>query len=149
MPFLRLGKKVDFTQKIVIDANVWVRYVAQGKHATLLSIIRKYEFLVFCNNYLLHEIFNACTTNDWYTENEARNVVNAIRKVVSGTTETAVFRLSKDPKDNYLFDLAVQNNCRFIVSDDRLLRETPLKPVPVKTTSWFIKHYPPPHLENV
>ncbi len=72
--------------------------------------------------------------------------MDAIKTVVSGTTETAIFRLSKDPKDNYIFDLAIQNNCRFIVSDDRLLRETSLKPIPVRTTSWFIKHYPPPRL---
>lgn len=134
---------MDFIQKIVIDANVWVRYIAQRKHPVLLRIIRKHNFTVFCNNCLLHEIFNACITNHWYTETEAVQVVNAIKTVVSGTTETAIFRLSKDPNDKYLFDLAIQNNCRFIVSDDRLLRETPLKPLPVKITGWFIKHYPP------
>lgn len=146
MPFLKVEKNVDFTQRIVIDANVWARYVAQRNHKVLLTIIRRYEFSVICNNYLLHEIFNACITNNWYTENEAGKVVAAIKAIVSGTTETAIFRLSEDPKDNYLFDLAIQNNCRFIVSDDRLLRDTPLKPVPVKTTGWFIKHYPPPRL---
>jgi predicted nucleic acid-binding protein len=87
----------------------------------------------------------ACTNNNWYTQKEATKVVQAIKTAVSGTTETAIFRLSKDPKDNYLFDLAIQNNCRFIVSDDKMLRETPLKPIPVRTTNWFIKHYPVRH----
>lgn len=131
-PFLKAGKPVDFTQKIVIDANVWVRYVAQQKHLVLLTLIRRYEFVVLCNNYLLHEIFNACITNKWYTEAEARKIISAIKTVVTGTTETAIFRLSKYPKDNYIFDLAIQNNCSFIVSDDRQLRETSIKPIPVK-----------------
>jgi predicted nucleic acid-binding protein len=46
------------------------------------------------------------------------------------------------PKDNYLFDLAIQKNCSFIVSDDGLLQRMKLKPVPVKSTNWFLKHYP-------
>lgn len=145
-PYLKAERSADFTQKIVIDANTWIRYVGMNKQETLFMIMQSYRLLVICNNYLLHEIFNACIENEWYTSKQAFHIIMELKKMVYGTTETAIFRLSKDPKDNYIFDLAIQNNCRFIVSDDRLLRETSLKPIPVRTTSWFIKHYPPPRL---
>jgi predicted nucleic acid-binding protein len=57
-------------------------------------------------------------------------------------TERSVYRLSPDPKDNYLFDLAIQNNCVFIISDDSKLLRFKLKPLPVHSTAWFIKKFP-------
>lgn len=57
------------------------------------------------------------------------------------TTENAVYGLSPDPKDNYLFDVAVQNACVFIISDDSRLLQFSLKPIPVHTSQWFLKTF--------
>ena len=93
------------------------------------------------NNYLLSEIFTAIVENGWMTEKKATLVIDFIRKIALMTTESAVYRLSPDPKDNYLFDLAVQNNCVFIITDDSLLLQLPLKPVPVHSSAWFLKTF--------
>jgi predicted nucleic acid-binding protein len=75
-------------------------------------------------------------------EKVARQTVNLIEQFCYRTTENAVYRISPDPKDNYLFDLAVQFNCQFIISDDTELPAFSLKPVPVKSTNWFFKNFP-------
>ncbi len=73
---------------------------------------------------------------------KALNVIEYIKKITLNFIEAANYRLSPDPKDNYLFDLSLQNNCLVIVSDDSELLQFILKPVPVHTSVWFLKHFP-------
>lgn len=127
--------------KIVIDANVWIKYARSKDIAPLLNRLIAYNLLPVANNYLLSEIFTAVVGNGWMTEKSATNLISFIRKIAFMTTENAVYRLSPDPKDNYLFDLAVQNTCVFIISDDGELARFTLKPVPVHTSGWFLKTF--------
>ncbi len=127
--------------KIVIDANVWIKYARSKDIAPLLNRIIAFNLIPVANNYLLSEIFTAVVENEWMTTKVATNMISFMRKVVLMTTENAVYGLTPDPKDNYLFDLAVQNNCVFIISDDAVLLEFTLKPVPVHTSGWFLKTF--------
>jgi predicted nucleic acid-binding protein len=77
--------------------------------------------------------------NVWIKYARAKDIAPLLDRSV---TENAVYGISPDPKDNYLFDIAVQNNCVFIISDDTQLVHFKLKPVPVHTTSWFLKKFP-------
>jgi predicted nucleic acid-binding protein len=128
--------------KILVDANVWIKYARAKEIAPLLDRFVTYRFLPVINNYLLGEIFDALVENTWMDQKQATSLITFIRKVTYSVTERAVYGLSPDPKDNYLFDLAVQNNCVFIVSDDSKLLHFKLKPVPVHSTSWFLKKFP-------
>lgn len=128
--------------KIIVDANVWIRYARSKDIAPLLNRFVSYNLLPVANNYLLSEIFDAVIENQWMTERVASNMISFIQKFVVITAESAVYRLSPDAKDNYLFDLAIQNNCVFIVSDDSILQQFGLKPVPVHSSGWFIKTFP-------
>ncbi len=69
------------------------------------------------------------------------NIFLFIRKVTIAVTEKAVYGLSPDANDNYLFNLAIQTNCVFIISDDKKLSAFRLKPLPVHSTSWFLKTF--------
>jgi putative PIN family toxin of toxin-antitoxin system len=128
--------------KIVIDANVWIRYARAKDIAPLLNILISYNFLPVVNNYLLSEIFDALVENKWMHENDAQKIITFIRKIALADAERAVYALSPDPKDNYLFDLAVQNNCVFIITDDTKLLDVQLKAVPVYSANWFQKKFP-------
>lgn len=127
--------------RIVIDANVWIKYARSRDIAPLLDRLVAYNFLPVVNNYLLAEIFTAVVENGWMKEKAANQLIEFIRTIVLQTAETAVYRLSPDPKDNYLFDLAVQNNCLFIITDDTELLGFRLQPVPVHTSGWFLKTF--------
>jgi len=127
---------------ILIDANVWIKYARAKEIAPLLNRFVSYHFLPVTNNYLLGEIFDALVENKWMDQKQANSLITFIRKVTYAVTERAVYGISPDPKDNYLFDLAIQNNCVFIISDDSKLLHFKLKPVPVHTTSWFLKKFP-------
>ena len=95
--------------KIIIDANVWIKYACSKDIAPLLNRIIAYNFLLVVNNYLLSEIFIALLENKWMKEKNANLTIEFIKKISLMVTDKAVYRLSPDPKDNYLFDLAAQN----------------------------------------
>jgi putative PIN family toxin of toxin-antitoxin system len=128
--------------KIIIDANIWIHFARSKDIAPLLDRIIAYNLLPVVNNYLLSEIFNALVENKWMHENNAAKIIAFIRKVAFTDTERAVYALSPDPKDNYLFDLAVQNNCVFILTDDTKLLHIQMKPLPVYSCNWFFKKFP-------
>lgn len=128
--------------KIIIDANVWIKYARSKDIAPLLNRIIVYNFLPVVNNYLLSEIFNALLENKWMKEKNAILIIEFIKKISLIVTEKAVYRLSPDPKDNYLFDVAVQNACIFMITDDSQLLQFTLKPISVHTSKWFLKTFP-------
>lgn len=127
---------------IIIDANVWIKFARSKNITPLLDRFVDFRFLPIVNNYLLSEIFNALVENKWMNVTQATGVIEFIKKISLVTTESSVYRLSPDPKDNYLFDLAIQNNCVFIISDDSKLLYFKLKPLNVHSTSWFLKKFP-------
>ena len=127
---------------IIVDANVWIRYARVKDIAPLINRFTAYNIVPVANNYLLSEVFKAIVENGWMNEKQANNITLFIRKIALMVIETAVYRISPDPKDNYLFDLAIQNSCVFIISDDSELLQFQLKPVPVHTTNWFLKTFP-------
>jgi len=69
-------------------------------------------------------------------------LVNLITSVGIVKAGKAVYALSPDHKDNYLFDLGIQNNCVFIISDDLKLLSFKMKPLPVQSCNWFLKQFP-------
>ncbi len=127
---------------ILIDANVWIKYARAKNIAPLLDRLVAYHLLPITNNYLLGEVFKVLVENKWMDQYQSSNTIVFIRKVTYVVTERAVYGISPDPKDNYLFDLAIQNNCIFIISDDSKLQHFKLKPIPVHSTSWFLKKFP-------
>lgn len=127
---------------VIFDANVWIKFARSRNIAPLLDRMVAYQFLPIVNNYLLAEIFEALVENKWMNKSQAAIIIDYIRNIALVVTEKAVYRLIPDPKDNYLFDLAIQNNCVFIITDDSKLLQLKLKPLPVHSTSWFLKKFP-------
>lgn len=127
---------------IVIDANVWIKFARSKDIAPVAIRLFEYSFVPVVNQYLFTEIFEAITENKWMTDKQAENLLLLLRQVCYFTTETSVYRLSPDPKDNYLFDLAIQNNCPFIISDDSKLLEFRFQSIKVKSSNWFFKNFP-------
>jgi predicted nucleic acid-binding protein len=101
---------------LLVDANVWIKFARSKNIFPLLDRFVTYRFLPVTNNYLLAEIYEALVRNKWMDERQVANLVSFIRKIAHPVTERAVYGISPDPEDNYLFDLAVQNNCVFIIS---------------------------------
>jgi hypothetical protein len=108
----------------------------------LTERFKAYQIIPYANNYLLSEVFDALVKNDWADTKEALRMIDFMKKICGMHVESAIYSLSLDEKDNYLFDLAIQNNSAFIVSNDLDLLSFTLKPVPVRSSNWFLEHFP-------
>ncbi|WP_153796575.1 putative toxin-antitoxin system toxin component, PIN family [Foetidibacter luteolus] len=127
---------------IVLDANVWIRFARSRSLAALVNSIALYKLMPVTNNYLLSEVFDIILKHKWATASEARRYIDYVKSISMFITENVVYRLSPDPKDNFLFDIAIQHNCSVIISDDTELLSFRMQPVKVKSVSWFFKNFP-------
>ncbi|MBN8859626.1 MAG: putative toxin-antitoxin system toxin component, PIN family [Sphingobacteriales bacterium] len=109
------------TTLIVLDANTWIRFARNKGIEPLFARIEAYDLMPVVNSYMLTEIFKVLVRNEWMTEAQSLKVIDFIKSIVVIKTEQAVYRISPDPKDNYLFDLAIQTNAAYIISDDSAL----------------------------
>ena len=128
--------------KVVIDANVWIRFARSKDITPLMNRFLLYNFVPVINSYLLSEIFDAVVEQKWMQKEQAQKLINFIASISLVKAGKAVYALSPDPKDNYLFDLAIQNNCLFLITDDSVLLSFEMKPIHTHSTNWFLKHFP-------
>lgn len=126
-------------KKCCIDSSVWVKYAGHHKASTLLRYITKHNLLVYGDNYLLGEIHQALMIGFGFTVKEADKVIQMILPFIIINAPHNLFRLSKDPKDNYLYDLCIQNNCSYLITIDKELLTDVNAPFQRKTDAWLKK----------
>ncbi len=124
-------------QKCCIDSCVWVKYAGYFKTASLLRYISENNLLVYADNYLLGEVHEALISGFGFTLKEADQVILLISPFVIIKTPRNVFRIAKDAKDNYLYDLCIQNNCRYLITIDKAILADVNAPFIRKTDAWL------------
>ena len=112
------------------------------KHQPFIKLHYSLQILTGSYNYLLSEVFDALIENKWMQKKQADLLIAFIKKISFVYVEKATYRISPDPKDNYLFDLAIQTNCVFIISDDKILSSFSLQPIPIHSSNWLFKQFP-------
>lgn len=102
--------------KCCIDSCVWVKYAGHFKTSSLLRYIIENKLLVYADNYLLGEIHETLIEGFNFSVTDADKIIQLISPFMIIDAPRNIFRLSKDAKDNYLYDLCIQNNCRYLVT---------------------------------
>ena len=127
---------------LVVDTSVFLTYAAYDKIYRLIDAIDKYDLIVYVNDELLNEI--------------ERNLVNSVRAenadpklIFESIKENTVlvkiensYTQSPDPKDNFLFDLAIQTNSEILVTQEKALLNFENSPVKIHDLKWFKETYP-------
>jgi len=126
-------------KKCCIDSCVWVKYAGHFRASTLLRYIIENNLLVYADNYLLAEIHEALVEGFNFTVNEADKTIQLISPFMIIDAPRNIFRLSKDAKDNYLYDLCIQNNCRHLITIDKEILSDTHAPFIRKTDAWLKK----------
>lgn len=127
-------------KKCCIDSCVWVKYAGHFKTATLLRYIAANNLLVYADNYLLSEIHDALIEAFDFTVSEADKIIQLISPFIIIEAPRNIFRLSKDANDNYLYDLCIQNNCRYLITIDNDILTDTNAPFIRKTDAWLKKN---------
>ena len=125
--------------KIVIDTSVWVSVIRNIQLAELTKIIRRKRITVFVCGELIGELFDVFYRAKHYKKfniqiEEFFNQINLITTTFS-IKQNRDFKECPDPKDNYLFDLAIQSQADYLVTGDKTVLDTPINP-PTKIISF-------------
>lgn len=93
--------------------------------------------MVYADNYLLGEVHEALLKKFDFAVKEADAIVRLVRAGVIITTPVNRYRLANDPEDNYLYDLCIQNNCRYLITIDKQILSDNSAPFLRKTDAWL------------
>jgi putative PIN family toxin of toxin-antitoxin system len=126
-------------KRCCIDSCVWIKYAGHLKSATLLRYINENKLIVFADRYLLAEIHDALVSVFHFSFNEANYLIRTIEPYIVIVTPRSIYRLSPDPKDNYLYDICIQYNCKYLITIDKALLLDENAPFIRKTDAWLKK----------
>ena len=126
----------------VLDTSVYLTYASHNKIYRLENAIKLFGLVVFSSKFLLDELYKnipKVLVSDELTPQEILN------KIIRFTTLVPIiprFSNSPDPKDNFLFDLALQTNSEVIVTKEKVLLNFIESPIPIHDIKWFKEKFP-------
>ena len=111
----------------VFDTNIWVSYMITAKYDKLESMLTdNVHFLRSAPSLAeLHEVLSRKKFQKYKVDVD-KTIAFYINLTEFCETKP-MFKDCPDPKDNFLFDLAIQGKANYLVSGDKKVLETPLK----------------------
>ena len=120
-----------------MDSCVWVKYAGHFRTATLLHYISQNKLLTFTDKYLLGEIHEALIQGFEFTIPESDKITQLISPFIIIAAQRNIYSMSKDAKDNYLYDFCIQNNLRYLITIDKEILTDKSAPFIRKTDAWL------------
>lgn len=111
--------------RLVLDVNIWVSYILQSRLKVLAFIILRHELSVFCAPPLMAELEDVLGRPKItkYLTLPPQDYLDFIASLTISMSPEASFADAPDPKDNFLFDLALAADASHLVTGDKLLLE--------------------------
>lgn len=131
---------------LVIDTSVFINYTRHQKLYRLIDAIFTYDLIVYISPELIEELEKNIP------ETSAVDLPQFVYDGYLDTIKSACiifepvpqYNDSPDPKDNFLWDIALQTNSEIIVTKEKALLGFKNSPIPVHDLKWFKEMYPVP-----
>jgi len=121
--------------RTVFDTNIWVSYFIGEKTGEIMNLTEK--SIVFLHSTLsvdeLREVLSRKKIKKYNFEIE--DLILFYTNISEFCHTEPEFEDCPDPKDNFLFDLAIQGNAKYLVSGDKGVLETPVENKTLKVTT--------------
>ena len=127
---------------LIIDTSVYLTYAAYDKVYRLVNIVEKYHLNLFINDTLLYELQNNIPRVLKVNTATVETIISEIKMITTVVNVIPTFTQSPDPKDNFLFDLAIQTNSEILVTQEKALLNFENSPVKIHDLKWFKETYP-------
>jgi len=113
--------------RTVFDTNIWVSYMITAKYTEL-------EAMLTNNVHFLRSAPSLAELQEVLSRKKFQKYKVDVEKTIAFYTNLTEFCETKpmftdcpDPKDNFLFDLAIQGKASYLVSGDKKVLETSIK----------------------
>src|SRR5687768_7351415 len=107
----------------VIDANIYVSYIIGDKLDELFLFVQEKDFEIFISNALIDELTDVLKRDKFkkYLKKPVYEYVKAVRQFGYHVEPPSLIINSPDPKDDYLFVLALSTGSTIVTGDKSLL----------------------------
>ena len=126
--------------KTVFDTNIWISYFIKGRFTELVDLMANFDVEFFRAMELSNELLSVISRDKFkkYLTLPLDKYISFYEKISTLIAIKKEFFGCRDPKDNFLFDLAFQSNAKYLVSGDRDVMETEIdKPLNVVSLTKF------------
>ncbi len=105
-------------------------------------MVVKYRMVIFVNDILIIELERNLPKIIKSPPVSYQKIMEEILLLTTYINTVKLFDKSPDPKDNFLFDIAIQTGSEVIVSDEKKLLNYKESPVAIKSLGWFKENFP-------
>ena len=114
--------------RTVFDTNIWISYFLYEKFNELIRLRRECNVLFLRSALSLSELKEVITRKKFQSKNfNVEKLIDFYNGITEFCETKPLFKDCPDPKDNFLFDLAIQGKANYLVSGDKKVLETQLK----------------------
>ena len=114
--------------RTVFDTNIWISYFINEKFSELIELRRECSVLFLRSAPSLSELKEVITRKKFKPKNfNVEKLIDFYHGITKFCETKPLFKDCHDPKDNFLFDLAIQGKANYLVSGDKKVLETQLK----------------------
>ena len=111
--------------RTVFDTNIWISYFLNENFSELIELRRKNYVLFLRSTPSLSELKEVITRKKFQSKNfNVEKLLDFYNGITEFCETKPLFKDCPDPKDNFLFDLALQGKARYLVSGDKKVLET-------------------------
>ena len=114
--------------RTVFDTNIWISYFLNEKFSELIKLRRECSVIFLRSTPSLSELKEVITRKKFKSKNfNVEKLIDFYNGITEFCETEPLFKDCPDPKDNFLFDLAIQGKANYLVSGDKKVLETRFK----------------------
>jgi uncharacterized protein len=109
--------------RVVLDTNIWITYIIKAKLDELVHLTIDNDITILTSNHLIDELSEVLSRKKFvkYLTLPIGEYIDFHKELSTNFPTIPTFTASPDPKDNFLFDLAMQAKGQYIVTGDKRL----------------------------
>ena len=129
--------------KVIFDTNIWISFLIGKRLSKIKRHISEGAITIVITEQLLSEI-KLVTGREklkkYFPKESVKELVELIETIADQVEIKPTHFISRDPKDNFLFDLIEYSKADFLVTGDKdLLEHNPFKTAQILTPTEFEK----------
>jgi putative PIN family toxin of toxin-antitoxin system len=127
--------------KVIIDTNIWISFLIGKRLQNIKDLILAQQIAIVLSEQLLLElkmVTQRPKLKKYFQEQKVDKLIEFLRAIGQIHEPSVSNLLSRDPKDNFLLDLAETSKADFLVTGDKdLLDLNPFKKTQIVTPADF------------
>ena len=109
-------------QKIIIDTNLWISFLISKNFTFLQYLVETNKIKLLYSNQLILEIDNVVNRpkfKKYFDAESVKLIYDLFKKNGTKIELKTDLQICRDPKDNFLLNLAVDGNADYLITDDK------------------------------